>query len=239
MAKRQYFLIVDTETTQDNLVADFGAVICDRNGKIYNQCAVMVDGIFTDKENHPLFHDFGDTNTIWSKKALPKRYEKYNNMVKNGRRMIASVTAINRWLSQAQGKYNPMLTAYNLPFDTNKCDNTGIDLTVFSERFCLWSAAYTKWAKSKNYLRFVLNNHAFNPPTEKGNMTFQTNAEIMTRFVLNNPELADEPHTALEDIIYYELEIFKALMKNTSKAQLLEVTPYNWRETQVKDHFKV
>ena len=48
MSKKQYFLIVDTETTQNNLVADFGAVIVDRKGKIITQCAVMVDGIFTD-----------------------------------------------------------------------------------------------------------------------------------------------------------------------------------------------
>ena len=36
MAKRDYFLIVDTETTQTDMVADFGAIICDRKGNIYN-----------------------------------------------------------------------------------------------------------------------------------------------------------------------------------------------------------
>ena len=238
MAKKQYFLIVDTETTQDNLVADFAAVIVDRKGKIYNQCAVLLDGIYTDAEKHPLFFDSSAPSSgIWSQAGKDRRYNKYQKMVANGSRMIASVAAVNRWLSQAIGKYNPMLTAYNLAFDTNKCDNTGIDLTGFNERFCLWSAAYTKWAFTKQYKKFVLENHAFNSPTDLKNMTFQTNAEIMTRFVLKNPELEDEPHTALEDIIFYELEIFKHMMKSWRKKDLENLRAYNWREVQVKDHF--
>lgn len=240
MGKKQYFIIVDTETTQDNLVADFGAVIVDRKGKIYNQCAVLIDGIFTDYKNHPLFFDSNCKDAeLWSKRGADRRYAKYNDMVKNGSRMVASVSAVNRWLSLAMGKYNPMLTAYNLPFDSSKCINTNIDLTIFNERFCLWSAAYSKWATSKKYLQFVLDNHAFNKPTELKNMSFQTNAEIMTKFVLSNPELENEPHTALEDIVYYELEIFKALMKSTTKNELFDFQPYNWRDVQVKNHFRV
>ena len=66
MSKKQYFLIVDTETTQNDLVADFGAVIVDRKGKIITQCAVMVDGIFTDSENNPLFFDSrADGSALW------------------------------------------------------------------------------------------------------------------------------------------------------------------------------
>ena len=99
MSKKQYFLIVDTETTQNNLVADFGAVIVDRKGKIITQCAVMVDGIFTDSENNPLFFDSkADGSALWSRSSADKRYRAYTQMVANGSRMIASVAAINRWL---------------------------------------------------------------------------------------------------------------------------------------------
>jgi len=239
MAKKQYFLIVDTETTQDGLVADFGAVVCDRHGKIYNQCAVMVDGIYTDTENHPLFFDPKATDkSLWSKRGADNRYKKYAAMIKEGSRMIASVAAINRWLAQVLGKYDPILTAYNLPFDLGKCNNTNIDLTQFSESFCLWSAAYTRWARSKDYKNFVLSVHGFNAVTSLGNATYQTNAEIMTRFLTNNPELENEPHTALEDIIYYELLIFKAFMRGKTIKQLRDIQPYNWREVQLKDHFQ-
>ena len=44
MAKKQYFCILDTETTMGDTVADFAMIICDREGNIYNQCAVLVNG---------------------------------------------------------------------------------------------------------------------------------------------------------------------------------------------------
>jgi hypothetical protein len=238
MAKKQFFLIVDTETTQDNLVADFGAVVVDRKGKIFAECGVLVAGIFNNQKEHPLFFDSSQPSTaLWSKHGADKRYNKYMKMLHSGSRMLASVAAINRWLSKVQGKYDPILTAYNLPFDTNKCHNTEIDLTRFRERFCLWSAAFTKWAKTKKFKNFVLKVHGFNTPTDLGNMTYQTNAEIMTRFITGNPDLEDEPHTALEDVIFYELPILQAYLKSTTKKELLNIKPYNWREVQVKDHF--
>ena len=91
----------------------------------------------------------------------------------------------------------------------------------------------------KNFLQFVLNVHGFNNPTKLGNMSFKTNAEIMARFVLGQPDLPDEPHTALEDIIYYELPIFCALAKKMSKKDLQNSKPYNWRACQVRDFYRV
>ena len=52
--KKQYFAILDTETTINDTVADFAIVICDRQGKIYNQCAVLVKDHFNTMQ---LFHD--------------------------------------------------------------------------------------------------------------------------------------------------------------------------------------
>jgi hypothetical protein len=100
MAKKEYFLTVDVESTMDGKVADFAAVISDRKGgKIYAQCAILVNGIFTDMENHPLFYN-EDADEIWSKKSLSRRYAVYNDMVANGTRMLASVASINRWLDK-------------------------------------------------------------------------------------------------------------------------------------------
>ena len=236
--KKDYFLTIDTETTQDGKVADFAAVISDRKGKVYATCAVLVNGIFTDMENHPLFHIFGDAGDIWSKAGLPARYNRYNAMVEGGQRMVASVSAINVWLTKALLEYKPYLTAYNLAFDLDKCANTGIDLTGFADRqFCLWHSAATKWASTKSYRVFIAENHCFNKPTKLGNMSYQTNAEVMARFVLGNPELEDEPHTALEDVLYYELPILNRLVQTSKKKEWLNPTPFNWRKFQVKDHF--
>lgn len=235
---KNYFCIIDTETTQDGLVADFAAVIVDKNGSIVNQCAVMVDGVFTDMENHPLFHDHGDAGSIWSKAGLPKRYDRYNRMVENGSRMIASVAAVNRWIDKAIATYNPIVTAYNFAFDREKCANTGIDLTGFRSSFCLWQAAYGRYAHTKPYRKMALALHAFNAPTKHGNMSYKTNAETMARFVTGNMALEDEPHTALEDVIFYELPILVKLLKNRSVKKMLEdCKPYNWRDCQVRDWF--
>jgi hypothetical protein len=186
---------------------------------------------------HPLFHNYDKADTLWGKATLQARYDRYNAMVQNGSRMVATVAAINSWLAKAVAKYNPTLTAYNINFDEGKCANTGIDLTMFQSRFCLWYAAFTKWGHTKNYRNFVLQVHAFNPPTKLGNMSYKTNAETMCRFVLNKPMLPDEPHTALEDARDYELPILVELLKNKKKKDLLEIVPYDWRKTQVKDWF--
>jgi hypothetical protein len=237
MAKN-FFLIVDTETTQDNLVADFGAVVCDKKGNILTQCGVMVDGIFGEA-NHPLFFDSNlPPDALWGKRDADVRLARYKKMLSGGSRMLASVGAINRWLARVNVQYNPILTAYNKSFDVGKCRNTDIDLDMFQRQFCLWYAAYTIFAHTPKYREAVLALHAFNNPTALGNMTFKTNAETMARFLTGNLEMLDEPHTALEDAKDYELPILVACLKKWSVRKLLsDVKPYVWKDCQVKDWF--
>lgn len=155
-------------------------------------------------------------------------------MLNAGSRMLASVTAINRWLEKAAAKYSPELFAYNLAFDVAKCGNTGIDLNIFPNRFCLWHAAAGNICQTKAYREFILNNHLFNTPTDKGNMTFRTDAEAVTGFL--NGEMQTEPHTSLEDLLGFELPVFKHVL--TKRGWRDKMTPYNWKAFQVKDHFK-
>ena len=230
MAKKQFFLILDTETTMKNTVADFGAVICDRQGVIHNQCAVLVNGHYGTFE---LFHD-KHANDIWGYEGLNKRKANYVNMLDNGTRMLASVNAINKWLQQAIGKYNPELTAYNLAFDKDKCENTGIDITGFKSSFCLWQAAVGNICKTKAYKQFILDNHRFNNPTKFGNMTFNTGAETVAGFISGN--MVIEPHTAIEDARDFEVPIMVEILKKKNWKE--KITPFNWREFQVNNHFQ-
>lgn len=230
MAQKQFFAILDTETTINDTVADFAIVICDRNGVIFNQCAVLVRGHYDSME---LFHD-KQANDIWGYSGLQKRKAGYNAMLDSGVRMLASVSAINRWINQAVGKYNPTLTAYNLAFDLSKCQNTGIDISVFNSKFCLWQAAVGNICQSRKFKQFALDNHAFNKPTQNGNMTFKTNAETVCGF-LNN-QFIEEPHTALEDARDFELPILQHII-NKKKWQT-KIKPYSWNDFQVKHHFK-
>lgn len=230
MAKKQFFLVVDSETTIYDHVADFGAAVVDRKGEIHSQCAVMVADFFGVES---LFYD-RNASGLWAQSSVAKREAGYRAMLDSGARIMASVNAINRWLANVAGKYNPELTAYNLAFDADKCAKSGIDLNMFSRRFCLWHAAVGNICNSRKYREFILQNHRFNTVTDLGNMSFQTNAEVVTGFI--NGQITDEPHTALEDVIGWELPILKAIVSKKNWRD--NIKPYNWRDFQVKDNFK-
>lgn len=230
MAKKQFFLIVDTETTITDKVVDFGAVICDRQGNIHAQCGVLIQSVFGVDS---LFYD-KNAPGIWSLGSVGKRMDSYNQMLDTGSRMLASVNAVNRWLEKANAKYNPELTAYNLAFDASKCKNTGIDLNMFSQRFCLWAAAVGNICNTKAFREFVVENHLFNARTAHGNMTFSTTAESVMGFLAGN--LTDEPHTSVEDIIGYELPALVHILRKKNWRE--KMIAYNWKSHQVKDFFK-
>jgi hypothetical protein len=238
MGKKKFFLIIDTETTQDGKVADFGAVVCDRQGNVHHEIGLLVKEFYFDRVNHPLFHIFGDKNDVFSAASLPARYAKYDAMIENGTRMAASVAAINRWLAKVNAKYNPVLTAYNLAFDNDKMDKSGIIAKdLFDKQFCLWYAAADKWGKTKAYREFVLRNHFFGNRTKGGHIGYQTKADAMAKFLLGD-SLPDEPHTALEDAKDYELPILTALVKNTLPKDYMNPSPYSWRDYALKNNFR-
>lgn len=238
MAKKKHFLIVDTETTQTGKVADLGIVVQDKAGNIVREYGILVSEVFCDAENHPLFHVFGDANDVFSKASLPARRARYEEMLKDGRRILASRAAINSLLVKIRLQYDPVVTAYNFAFDREKMANTGLDLTIFSQSFCLWHAAVAKWGNSKAFLRFALENGYFGNRTKTGHIGVQTKADVMAKFLLGNT-LPDEPHTALEDARDYESPILTALVKNTSPKDYMNAPAYNYRNLAVKNLYTV
>lgn len=233
---KKFFLIVDTETTVTDKVADLGIVVADKRGNIEYEVGLLVRDFYLDRQGHALFHDISD-DALWGKRNLPRRYKAYQDMLADGRRMLASVAAVNRLLTKIALKYKPVFTAYNIGFDASKLDNSGIDMSIFPERFCLWHAAANKWAKTKAYRQFVLDNHFFGNRTKHGNMTFGTKADYMAKFILGS-DLPNEPHTALEDARDYELPILKALVSTTRPSVYMNAPAYDWRDYQIKDSFK-
>ena len=229
MAKKEYFCIVDTETTINDRVYDFAAIVCDRNGNIVSKCAVIV----SDSAEFELFYD--NNNAEWSRQNATKKKADYFKMIESGSRIVASVSAINRWLEKVIGKYNPVLTAYNISFDFGKCKNTGIDLSGFKSQFCLWHLSCELFAKKKAYKAFALNNHYFGNRTAKGNMTIKTNAEVMAHYVTG--QYAAEPHTALEDAQFFELPILIACLKKRDWKKNIGKA-YSWNDYILRDHYK-
>jgi hypothetical protein len=229
MAKKQFFIIVDTETTANDTVYDFAAIVVDRQGVIHASCAIII----AESKDLDLFFD-PTAKGLWSRQYAIEKKAKYNAMLLSGSRMIASSNAVNRWLEKANAKYAPKLTAYNLAFDRSKCANTQIDLSIFSQSFCLWYLSCAIYAKSQNYRQFILDNHYIGNRTELGNMTYKTNAEIMAHFVTG--QFSEEPHTALEDAQFYELPILTAILKKKNWKEKIGAA-YNWRDYQIKNNF--
>jgi len=237
MGKRIYLGGCDTETTMSGKVADFAMVVTDKKGNIKTQCAVLVREVYQNRDNDPLFHN-EDSDAIWKLSRLGARYDAYDAMLDNGTRMLASVSAINRWLYQVSASYNPVLYAYNIAFDLGKCRNTGIDLDIFQRRFCLMHACKHHYATSKKYRQYILDNHLFKPPTKLGNMSYLTKADTMARYILGD-SLPPEPHLALEDVLGYELPVLVQLLKKRSVKWLLDdIVPVSWQGLQVKDWYK-
>lgn len=233
---KKFFLVLDSETTVTDKIADLGLVVADKRGNIEYETGLLIRDFYLSREDHPLFHDMS-ADPLWGKRGLPRRYRGYDDMLTDGRRMLASVAAVNRLLAKIRLRYNPVLTAYNLAFDAGKAANSGIDLSLFDKRFCLWHAAAQKWGTTKAYRQFVLENHLFGNRTPYGNMTFGTKADYMAKFILGDATMPDEPHTALEDARDYELPILTALVKNTSPKDYMNAPAYNWKNFQVRDWF--
>ena len=222
---RHYYLIVDTETTKRGTVADFGAVIVTKQGEIVEQFGAMVLGHFG---TLPLFSDpKADPDQFWSEQSAQRRTKGYDEMLIDGRRSQASVALINEWLAGVLGRYNPVLTAYNLVFDMGSTAKTGIKLGMFGSRFCLMKAAKRTIGVLAEYQDFCRERGLMTAGGKlKKNPKPQMTADAMAKFILDTNyegSLADEPHTALEDARDYESAILTKILESVTRKQLMEI----------------
>jgi len=213
---RHFYLIVDTETTKKQTVADFGAVIVTKQGEIVERFGAMVLGHFG---TLPLFADAtAPDSALWSEQSARRREKDYYSMLDTGERSIASPALINQWLVRVNAQYAPVLTAYNLAFDLGKCRNTRIDLGIFAQSFCLMKAAKRQIGTLAEYHDFCHDNRFLTLALRKPSMT----ADTMAKFILG-VSLEDEPHTALEDAQFYEAPILTKILESVTRKQLLEL----------------
>lgn len=218
---KHFYLIVDTETTTKQTVADFGAVIVDRQGQIIDQFGAMVLGHFG---KFDLFYDPSAADSeFWSAQSGQRRAKKYNKMLDSGERSISSVALINQWLAATKARYNPVLTAYQLSFDLGKCSNTHINLGIFNQRFCLMKAAKRDIGVLADYQQFCYDNGLLTKGGKlRKNPKPQMTADSMAKYI-SGADLADEPHTALEDARDYEAMILAYILKTKTRKQLMEL----------------
>ena len=209
---KQYYIIVDTETTIEGTVADFGAVLMDKQGNIVDELGVLVDGQFNELELW--FDPLAKPEDFWSRQHARARRKQYERMLASGIRSIASPALINLWLTRVIHKFKPKaLTAYNISFDLRACRNTGIDLGNV-DQFCLLLATrrhlkaqnpeiYPKWAKRNGYITKPSQRY----PEGRESYSADATSHWFYR------SLPVEPHTALEDARDFEGRILKSLLK--------------------------
>lgn len=208
--RKQFFLIIGTQDTIDGTVADFGAIVCDKQGRIYSECAVLVNGEFGAKS---LFYDVNATG-IWGLEGRDSRQQHYQEMLKTGHRMLVSTAGLNRWIDRATAKYNPDLTAFNLACKLDGLEKTGIDVNGFARRFSLRAAAEAHFSQSKKYKAFIENQSLGNPAQE-------SKLHTMASFA-SGEMLPQESSTALEDIKFYALPILLAIVKLKNWQKIVE-----------------
>ena len=177
---KHFYLIVDSETTRKNTVADFGAVIVSKQGEIVERFGSLVLGHFG---KMPLFSDpSAEDSELWSEQSAKRREKDYYSMLDTGERSIASPALINQWLVRVNAQYSPVLTAYNLAFDLGKCRNTRINLGIFAQSFCLMKAAKKQLGTLAEYHNFCFENDFLTAKLRRPSMT----ANVMAKFVLKN-----------------------------------------------------
>ena len=208
MTTKQFHTIVDCETTNDNLVADFGAVVVDRNGKVWAEFGALLD----------------DSNFHFALGSKKKVQEKYNRLMELGYRCDANVAYINNWLNFVRETFNPTLTAYNIGFDMGKCRNTGINLDQFKDRFCLMKLAKSVIVETPEYQAWAYAENMLTPSLGKPS----AKADAVAKYL--DPTLPDEPHTALEDARDYEALILNHCIHSPlSRAKILKTGAGNAR----------
>lgn len=139
MAKKKYYAILETVATKKNMVADVAIIICDKEGGIFNQVAAVVKECYGD---YLLQNDLASGD-----------YHDYAGKLNSGRRMLASVVAVNNWIRRAHAEYSPELISWDLSAHLDRCKKTGIELDAFDTRVCLGKVAQNILFNSKRFLK--------------------------------------------------------------------------------------
>jgi len=233
------FLLVDTETSNAGTVCDFSAIVVNSKCEILHRIAVLTPFFYTDG----LFVNPRSRDPLWQVEGLKKRVDRYNQLLADGDRTLANISAINRWLDRVISayafakQYKLILTAYNLPYDREACHKSGINLASdVNDQFCLWQASLGNICNKREFKKFTLQNHYFSDRTIKtGSKTMLTNAEVVSHFVKGYYK--KEPHDALGDILEHELPNLMDIIKR--KKWRSNCKAFNYKDYQLKDNFRV
>ncbi len=200
--RKNYYLIVDTETAnglENPLMYDFGYVVCDKRGTIYEQGNSLIYEVFC--------QEYELMKTAYYAEKIPRYQEK----IKQNKIKIENLLIVYYRIKKLIEKYNiKTVLAYNARFDLNSLNTTLRYVTKSKYRYffpygveinCIMAMACSTIYKQKTFLKQAIEGKKFTP---KG--FIQTTAEVGYQYIANNKGFIEE-HTALADALI-EAEIF-------------------------------
>jgi hypothetical protein len=224
MAKKKYFMILDTETCGD-LVFDYGYTVIDRKGNM------VAEGSFVCEEfmNHPEILDM--FNDLFTKDKIAEYY--FSLYMGLNEFTVMPFAEIRRTINTVRKAFNATVCAYNASFDVSHLLKTAqyFGYNQFFkgnvEFMDIWAMALSVLCNSRNYLKFCAKH---NLTTAKGHP--QTGAEAVYRYLTKDATF-EEKHTARQDC-EIESYIFTQILRRKKKydSEFVKMCIHNpyWKE---------
>lgn len=226
--KRNLYLMADIETAnhaEDALAYDVGLAIVDRYGNVYARFSLIIVEIFE-----------GEADLMTSAYYAHKIPE-YLEGIARGEREVVTLYEARELVHNLCKFYNvKAIMAYNAYFDNSGLNRTQRYVTKSKYRWffpygipvhCVWHMACQTICSQKKYYDFC---HENGFVSKSGNI--QTSAEVVYRFLTNNPNFEEE-HKGLEDVLI-ETAIFAECVKKHKKMNR-NINRACWRIPQRKE----
>lgn len=220
-----YGIILDTETTNtivkddgkldmsNVLPYDFGFMVIDTNGTVYEKHSYINEDIFCDEF------------TLMKSAYYANKIPQYIRDLASGERQLKTTKQIRFIIADLIAKYNcKFVMAHNAYFDLVACNNIQRWTTKSKYRYFfpygveIWDtlkAGRQVIGKMPSYIKFCEENGYM---TDHAKPRPRFTAEILYRFITKNNEFIEE-HRGLEDV-EIELEIYKYCKRQHKKMDI-------------------
>lgn len=211
MAKKKYFLVVDTETcnsVEEPIPYDIGWAICDKKGNIYEERSYVVAEVFCNMQD------------VMASAYYAEKIPQYWNDMRDKKRRLEGMWKIRRQMMNDIKKYNiSTICAYNMAFDQKALNNLIRYVSKSWMRWwfpydleynCIWHEACQLLMARKTYIDFAIKNGL---ESKEGNLL--TSAEAVYKYITNNVDFSEQ-HTGLEDV-RIEVEIMAECYRQHKK----------------------
>lgn len=235
MAKEKRFMVADTESTglgKKAFVFDFGYVISNRKGKIFQERNFLVEEIITD----PRVMLGALYNKDWRAMMGGKLFAHYIPAIHEKEVTMLKWREVLDIMREDLATYEvDVFCAYNLPFDLGAMNTTHNFVTEKNLNFkrlqllCLWEFACMTVLRSRLYHDIARDMGEENGwITPAGNV--RTTAEKTYAFLSGEHDFI-ESHTALHDA-QIETEILHRLLARKSPIPYNQIQGFSWRKAQ-------